>query len=166
MRDKGFDFYTTDKYCPNLFAKHFEPEINFKAEALCAFEILEHIENPKEFLEEIFEKYSCKNLIFSTLTFNHNKIPSNNWWYYSFETGQHITFYQPRTLDKLANSLGLNYYMLSQGLHIITDRKLSSIEKLIIFNSRVNSIYTKFIRRKRRGFSKTWEDHCRIKDLI
>ena len=33
MRDKGFDCYTTDKYCKNLFAKTFEPQAGFKADA-------------------------------------------------------------------------------------------------------------------------------------
>ena len=166
MRDKGFDFFTIDKYCKNLFARHFEPYLGFKAKALCAFEVLEHIENPKEFLEEMFEKYGCKTLIFSTLTFDNNKIPSNDWWYYSFETGQHITFYQPRTLSALADSLGLTYYMLNASLHIITDIELSAIQKLIIFNARAKSIYMRFVRRKRRQMSKTWEDHLTIKNNL
>jgi len=166
MRDKGFDFYTTDKYCTNLFASSFEPDIEFKADALCAFEVLEHIEDPKTFLAEIFEKYKCKTLIFSTLTFSDNQIPPNSWWYYSFETGQHITFYQPRTLTLLAVSLGLYYYMISSSMHIMTDIKLSGISKLILSNYRVQSYYNRYLRRKRKGMSKTWGDHLFISDRI
>jgi 2-polyprenyl-3-methyl-5-hydroxy-6-metoxy-1,4-benzoquinol methylase len=162
MRDKGFDFYTTDKYCTNLFASYFEPDDDFKAQALCAFEVLEHIENPIIFLEEIFQKYNCKTLIFSTLTFDNDQIPSDDWWYYCPETGQHVNFYQPRTLRMLADNLGLYYYLVNPSLHIITDIKLSFINELIIFNARAKSIYTKFVRRKRRGMSKTWEDHLKI----
>ena len=57
MRDKGFDCYTTDKFCQNLFAKTFEPDAYFKADALFAFEVFEHIDNPLEFLHTLFEKY-------------------------------------------------------------------------------------------------------------
>ncbi|MDM9385349.1 methyltransferase domain-containing protein [Chlorogloeopsis sp. ULAP01] len=66
MRDIGFDCYTTDKYCQNLFAKAFEPTDKFEADALFAFEVLEHIENPLKFLSKIFMKSGCKTLIFST----------------------------------------------------------------------------------------------------
>ena len=50
LRDKGFDCYTTDKYCQNLFAKTFEPAESFKADALFAFEALEHVAEPLKFV--------------------------------------------------------------------------------------------------------------------
>ena len=53
LRDKGFDCYTTDKYCQNIFAKSFEPKENFKAQSLFAFEVLEHLDDPTLFLTEI-----------------------------------------------------------------------------------------------------------------
>ena len=166
MRDKGFDFYTTDKYCENLFASNFEPLKDFKADALCAFEVLEHLENPKEFLFEIFSKYNCKTLVFSTQTFSNNRIPPNDWWYYSFETGQHIIFYQPRSLELLAKSLGLNYYMISSSLHIATEKKISGIAKTILSNFRLQTIYSLYLKYKRKGISKTWEDHIIIRDKL
>src|SRR5262245_34997398 len=39
MRDIGFDFYTFDEHCINIFAKTFEPEKESKFEALVAFEV-------------------------------------------------------------------------------------------------------------------------------
>ena len=166
MRDKGFDFYTVDKYSTNLFASYFEPEIDFRADALCAFEVLEHIENPKQFLVEIFTKYNCKTFLFSTLTFSDNQIPPKTWWYYAFHGGQHITFYQPRTLKLLAQSLGLNYYMIRSDLHIITDLKLTNRSKIVLYNHRIQRLYFLYARRKRKGMSKTWEDHILITDKI
>jgi hypothetical protein len=162
MRDKGFDFYTIDKYCPNLFASDFEPEIGFKAKSLCAFEVLEHIENPKVFLGNIFDEFSCRTIIFSTNTFSNNQIPNNNWDYYSFNTGQHITFYQPRTLKILADSFGLHYYMISSNLHIITDIKLSKILIFIMSKYRLLKLCSLYVEYKRKNMSKTLEDHSFI----
>lgn len=133
LRDMGFDCYTTDPYCQNLFAKTFEPGKGFSADALFAFEVLEHVEDPCRFLGEIFEKFNCRTLIFSTHTFS-GKIPPVNWWYYAFETGQHITFYQPRTLALLAKTFRLHYYAIDSATHIMTDRILTKRSQILFGN--------------------------------
>lgn len=163
LRDIGFDCYTTDKYCKNLFAKEFEPEEGFQAHALFAFEVMEHLENPCQFLKEIFDKYSCKTLIFSTLTFS-NQIPSKDWYYYSFETGQHITFYQPRTLALLAEMVGSKYYMIGPDFHIMTDIQLSTASRLLLFNKYLRRFYSLYVRLKRKGLSKNWNDYLLLKE--
>ncbi|MEW6183480.1 MAG: class I SAM-dependent methyltransferase [Bacillota bacterium] len=162
MRDIGFDFYTLDPYCENLFAKTFEPTDEFKAEALTAFEVLEHIENPKVFLETYFKKYHTRTILFSTLTFK-EPIPDRNWWYYSFESGQHISFYQPKTLDLLAKIFGCKYYMISPEFHVITDKNISPFKYLIMRNRHSFTIYSAYIRYIRKNLSKTWEDHAAMK---
>jgi Methyltransferase domain len=162
LRDKGFDCYTTDKYCKNLFAQAFEPAPGFKADALFAFEVLEHLEDPLQFLKEIFAKYDCKTLIFSTLTFS--QIPPKDWYYYSFETGQHITFYQPRTLALLAEAFGCHYYMISADMHMITDINLSSVDQLLLFNPYLRKLYTLYVRWKRKGLSRNWDDYLLLKE--
>ncbi|GAH34653.1 unnamed protein product, partial [marine sediment metagenome] len=165
MRDKGFDCYTTDKYCVNLFAKTFEPDPHFVADALFAFEVLEHIEDPLQFMGDIFTQYGCKTFIFSTVTFDF-PIPSNDWWYYAFEDGQHITFYQPRTLSHLAKRFKCNYYMLTTDFHIIIDKDLPSISRLILFNRYTRNLYSIYVRHKRYGLSKTWDDHLKMKERL
>ena len=161
MRDKGFDCYTTDKYCQNLFARTFEPGPGFVAHALFAFEVLEHIEDPLQFLSDLFVQYGCRTIIFSTQTFDY-PIPSKDWWYYSFESGQHITFYQQRTLSLLAERLKCNYYMLTTGLHIITDMNISGVSRMIFLNKYFLKLYSFYVAFKRRGLSKTWDDHLRM----
>jgi len=165
MRDKGFDCYTTDKYFQNLFAISFEPTVDFKADALFAFEVLEHIEDPLIFLKTIFNQYGCKTLIFSTLTFA-NTIPSRDWWYYSFEAGQHITFYQQSTLSLLAKRLECKYWMVNPSLHIFTDIDISHIRRLMFFNKYFRMLYSIYIRLRRKGLSKTWDDHLQMKNLL
>lgn len=162
LRDKGFDCYTTDRYCANIFAKSFEPSPGFKANAMFAFEVLEHLEDPFEFLNEIFDMYECRTLIFSTVTFS-GGIPPNDWWYFSFETGQHISFYQSRTLSMLAERLGCKYFQLGENFHIITDIKFNSLVNIILFNKIFKKVFSVFARNKRREYSKTWSDHLKMK---
>ncbi len=163
LRDKGFDCYTTDKYCANLFAKAFEPKPDFKADALFAFEVLEHLEYPLEFLSELFERHGCRTIVFSTLTFS-GDIPSKDWWYYAFEGGQHIKFYQPRTLAMLAGKLGCKYFMLSPELHIITDKNISFAQHALLRTRLLRKLCTLYVRRNRKGLSKTWDDHRLMKE--
>ncbi|HTA75623.1 MAG TPA: class I SAM-dependent methyltransferase [bacterium] len=165
MRDMGFDCYSTDKYCQNLFAKSFEPTDGFKADALFAFEILEHVVDPYQFIKDIFTQYHCKTLVFSTLTFE-GGIPPKDWWYYSFEAGQHITFYEPRTLAYLAKRLGCEYYMLNPGFHVITNRKLSMLDSLFIFNRYFRKLYTYFLFWKRKNLSLVWDDSRKAQALL
>ena len=106
MRDNGFDFHWEDQYCKNVFANGFEATAELvSVNAICAFEVLEHIHDPKKFIKNYFDLYRTRTLFFSTLIFQ-DKPPPVDWWYYSFATGQHISFYQKKTLDYLAYKLG------------------------------------------------------------
>ncbi|MFN6304153.1 MAG: class I SAM-dependent methyltransferase [Planctomycetota bacterium] len=165
MRDKGFDCYTTDKYCQNLFAKTFEPRGGFKADAMFAFEVLEHIEDPMEFLTEIFAAYGCRTIVFSTLVFSQS-VPPPDWWYYSFASGQHISFYQARTLAMLADRLSCSYLMLNPSYHLITDRKITKTTRVILSNNKLRKLYSYYAQFKRRGRSKTLEDHLKMKEQL
>lgn len=162
LRDRGFDCYSSDKYCRNLFAKTFEPEAGFRADALFAFEVLEHLEDPLAFLRDAFERYGCRTLVFSTLTFD-DKVPDPGWWYYAREAGQHITFYQPRTLALLARRLGCRYEMISPELHIFTDRPVSRLRRLVMLTPWLRRVCAPLIRRRRRDLSRTWADHLEMK---
>ena len=93
MRDIGFDFYWHDPYTQNLFANGFEDDLksNSKFELLTAFEVFEHLVNPKEELEKML-RFS-DTIVFSTELMPQEIPDPEEWWYYGFNHGQHISFY-------------------------------------------------------------------------
>ncbi|MBW4054085.1 MAG: class I SAM-dependent methyltransferase [Proteobacteria bacterium] len=156
MRDYGFDFYWSDKYCQNLMALGFDYAIEMGAcRAVTAFEVLEHTEDPINFVEEALRYGQTDTLIFTTELYEGKPPTPEQWWYYSFETGQHIAFFQRRTLQILASKLGLTFS--SNGwLHIISKRKINEA-LLKAYTGRLSILVTRRIRKKLA--SHTMSDH-------
>lgn len=126
MRDIGFDYYWADPFCANLFAKGFEADrAGGVFPVITAFEVMEHVRDPIGFIREAMEKYNGAAFAFSTQLFEGDP-PPLDWAYYSFETGQHISFYQRRTLRRIADSLGMRLFS-SGYFHLITSHDVSPI---------------------------------------
>jgi hypothetical protein len=123
MRDNGFDFYNTDKFCQNLFAECFDLEklpAQTRFEAVTAFEVFEHLTNP---IAEIKEMLAFSdNLIFSTELLPTRAESAEEWWYFSTETGQHIAFYNEAALKAIATQLGYQFYTDGVSLHLFTKK--------------------------------------------
>lgn len=124
MRDKGFDFYWSDKYCKNLLAPGFEAELtDGPYTALTAFEVLEHVHDPVEFVRTSLVASKSQSIFFSTQLFDGEPPAPGAWWYYIPESGQHISFYQRQTLHAIAARLGLRCY--SKGnFHLLTQQRI------------------------------------------
>lgn len=124
MRDRGFQFFHTDPYCENIFAEYQdlkEQQTNTGFEMVTAFEVFEHFTSPMEEIKSILS-YS-DNLFFTT-----ELVPVNvtrDWWYFSFETGQHIAFYTEKTLRYIAKRYNRNYYTDGHWLHLFTAKSFS-----------------------------------------
>lgn len=96
-----------------------------------------------------------KNIIFST-TLLPDPIPNpSNWWYYGLNHGQHISFYSRRTLQHIANVLGLSLYSDGTKLHLMTNSKINTL--FFKFLLKINRTCTyKLVQNKMK--SKTSED--------
>lgn len=118
MRDRGFDFHWADRYAENLFAKGFEyqPAIG-PCRAVTAIEVLEHSTKPVELVSEAMRTGDSNVLLASTELFDAPPPDPGAWWYYAFETGQHISFFTKNTLAALARRLGLKVAGLD-GFHV------------------------------------------------
>lgn len=120
MRDIGFDFYWADKYCENVLAPGFEYRAGMgECRAVSAFEVLEHITDPAPFIEEALAEYGAQYFLCSTELYQGAPPLPTAWNYYAFATGQHIAFYQRRTLETLAARLGLHFASANR-LHVFS----------------------------------------------
>lgn len=158
MRDIGFDFYWHDPYTQNLFANGFEGDLknNSKYELLTAFEVFEHLVNPKEELERML--CLSDTIIFSTELMPQEIPDPKDWWYYGFNHGQHISFYTEKTLSTLAHQNKLNYYNV-EGVHILTKRNFYRTLLILMKKFRNYGLYQIV---KKLVKSKTFSDHLNI----
>jgi hypothetical protein len=121
MRDYGFNFLWTDKYCENIFAKNaIAPSANKNYQLVTSFEVIEHVERPREFIQHIFS-LGTETFLFSTQLFK-NSTPPQDWWYLGFNHGQHISFFNPKSLKKLASLENLHLVSF-RNMHLLSKKK-------------------------------------------
>ncbi len=121
MRDLGFDFEWYDKYCENIFAKGHEQKKNHY-NVVTAFELFEHLEDPVNTCKELLSLGD--NLIFSTELLPVPNPKPQEWWYYCTDHGQHIFFYEKKSLEMLAKMYNKHYYSIN-GFHIFSSEVLN-----------------------------------------
>jgi hypothetical protein len=150
MRDRGFDFYRQDIYCENLFAKHFDISdlpANSKFDMLTAFEVFEHLPNPVPEIEKMLS--FSDTILFTTELQPADPNSLNNWWYFTPETGQHVSLYSLQSLNKLAERF--NLHLLSHNnLHLLSKTKRNGFLYNMAFRRSFQKA-TSFLK-KRRSF--------------
>lgn len=105
MRDYGYEFWGSDEYTTMQLIQPFvNPTKNLPVKT--AFEVVEHLPSLSNFLKEQVVKADL--FVFSTLIRDSGAIPSMNWWYYTFEIGQHISFHSKDSLRVAFNSADLS----------------------------------------------------------
>ncbi|TWU01268.1 class I SAM-dependent methyltransferase [Stieleria varia] len=130
MRDRGFDFLHYDTHCQNLFAKGFEIEEllareRYRFDLLSAWEVFEHLADPLASLDEMLNVADA--VLFSTELVPNSAIQSpKDWWYFTPETGQHISFYTTAALEYMAEKFSLNLYSDGLSNHMLSKQKAVS----------------------------------------
>jgi hypothetical protein len=161
MRDRGFDFRWHDPYCENIFARGFEWDpVNGTAKdgAVTAFEVLEHVSDPIDFIRKALAQAKTRTIIFSTLLYEGKPPRPEEWWYYSLESGQHISFFRKVTLKILADKLGLRLYT-NGSFHVLTDSPLNE-SMFRICTSRLSIFVDGYVQMRLK--SKVFTDHERL----
>jgi hypothetical protein len=157
MRDIGFDFYWSDEYTQNLFARGFEYSENIgNIKLITCFEGFEHFVNPLNEIEKM--RNISKNILFSTYLLPSPIPKPDEWWYYGLEHGQHISFYSMKTLEYLAKKYGLNFYF-ADGIHVLTEKSFSPLFFKVLIKSNKFGL-SSFVKRKM--VSRTFEDMQKI----
>lgn len=119
MRDRGFDFYWSDRYVKNLYARGFEHAPGSRYDLLTAYEVLEHLPEPLEEIAPLLEL--ADNVLVSTEVVPAPAPVPPDWWYYAVKGGQHVSFYSPDSLQKIASHFHM--YLLSRGPYHLFTRK-------------------------------------------
>jgi hypothetical protein len=120
MRDMGFDFYWSDKHCQNLLADRFEyfPELG-ACDVVTAMEVMEHLVDPLDFVSSTLRSAQSETLIFTTELYEGAVPKPEDWWYYTFATGQHIGFFKKQTFEVMAKKLNMHFYS-ANGMHMLS----------------------------------------------
>ena len=155
MRDIGFNVLWQDKYCNNLLAKGFGYD-GQDVKLLTAFEVFEHLENPTNTLDEMFDISS--NIFFSTLLIPEPTPKIEEWWYYGQKHGQHIGFYREKTLKYLAKKYNKKLYSYNSEIHLFSEKKFPNIFYIMLM--KFYNLF--FIFTQKRVSSKIWNDYLDV----
>ncbi len=135
LRDLGFDFRYHDLYGPNHLAKGFEVEAQppERFSLVTAIEVAEHLVDPVAEFRRLASLTDA--IVFTTSLAPDDHPPTPDWDYLSLGTGQHISFYSPTSLRRLADALEMS--VVSRGdMHLLSRHSVSKLEwKLITTNT-------------------------------
>jgi hypothetical protein len=131
MRDYGFNFYWSDPFTENLFARGFEYDAAYtkKIELVTSFECFEHFADPMQEIEKMLS--ISRSIIFSTETFTSGTPDPDHWKYYYFSHGQHISLFSLDSLRYIAKIYDMHLYTNGRSFHLLTRRSLNNV----VFNT-------------------------------
>lgn len=104
MRDRGLDFRHHDDFAEPVFARDHRDDGVARCDLVTAFEVLEHLSDPRRELAAIAAR--TDRILFTTELLPEPTPRVGEWWYYLPNVGQHITFHTPESLRLLAADLG------------------------------------------------------------
>lgn len=128
LRDHGVDCHAYDKYADASYVKGFDaPPAHARFDLLMAFEVLEHLPNPAQDLDEIF-RFDPSYIFFSTDLYTNQDA---DWWYLSPATGQHVFFYSPAGIHHIAQKYGYGVTALGSK-YLFYKPQIPNVQQLIV----------------------------------
>lgn len=168
LRDRGFRCLSFDPYANQFFASGFIATAEVaksNSTFLLAIECIEHLEDPFS----VFENFVSNKdyFLFTTELISDpppNPAAPNPWWYFSLESGQHVSFASFKGLEKLQKRLGFPFYTRINGIHIFSRIRVSRKTKLVSRFPRVWLLYSTYVDlRYRQRFTLTEIDSLMLK---
>ena len=132
MRDRGYRFTHLDQFATNVFAEgHDRHDLSGERyDMVTMFEVLEHLEHPAEALAEVA---AATDRVLATTQILPDPAPNpEDWWYYTLETGQHITLFTPAALRALADRLGFEGVVVGTFVHMFYRGRLSPMTRFLV----------------------------------
>ncbi|HXJ03156.1 MAG TPA: class I SAM-dependent methyltransferase [Micropepsaceae bacterium] len=119
MRDQGYNFFNYDKYAEPFYCAGFTAKDAgiAKCDIVTAFEVFEHLPDPKTELADIL-RFQPKLWIFSTQLYE-NQGP--DWKYFGPGLGRHVFFYSEQALHEFAGAHGYRF-IRGRHLHLFAKR--------------------------------------------
>ena len=132
MRDRGYDFAHHDPMAANVFAEgHADARPgSTRYDLVTAFEVLEHLTDPVSALAPLAS--STPRLLVTTQVVPSPAPSPSEWDYYALESGQHVTFYTPSSLEALARRLGFDGVVTSSLVHLFHRGRVSPITRALV----------------------------------
>lgn len=120
LRDRGLQAFTSDGYSVSGYAQTFVGSLSEKWDMISAFEVVEHLPDPRASFGEIFQP-SPRFVLISTEAYNHHDA---DWWYLAPSEGQHVFFYSCKALEGIAARYGYHLTYL-KGYFLFSKEKIS-----------------------------------------
>lgn len=102
LRDTGLNAYVQDRYARPTYAQGFDRPDFAVADMITAFEVFEHLPQPRQDLDAFFGTGPRLVLVSTELYAGQDE----RWWYLSAESGQHVFFYSRQALQQVGRRYG------------------------------------------------------------
>jgi hypothetical protein len=121
----------------NIFARGFEaPKDESGFDLVTAIEVLEHLPDPVGSLAPVAAR--SDRMLVTTEILPEPAPKPKEWWYYTPETGQHITFYTLRSLGALGNRIGMPHVVSGSFVHLFSRTSVSRRTAALVRSPRVS----------------------------
>ncbi len=117
LADDGWSSTTYDPFVDDHFPF---VKTNQKFDLITAFEVMEHVPQPRQLLERLVSLCKPNGLVFfSTLIFDSGALErfSLDWWYVAPRNG-HVSIFSDKSLKVLFAQYGMNVAHVDQNLHV------------------------------------------------